>query len=180
MFHHSGKISRMPITNLHVKKFCEVTLFRPAFVSFLLSVMAMTGPSARPTLAQSSRPRSAPGIFVTGGPFRSEAAAKAFKLPPKEDLVNQIKDAWVKTAPPSLNIANTRLVVVGFTLKSDGTIAGDKVIVEKSSGDSAIDEAGVRAAAPFQKFPNNFEPSNIQLHVTFDDDTAHFPPQVAG
>ncbi|HEY6468081.1 MAG TPA: TonB family protein [Candidatus Acidoferrales bacterium] len=94
------------------------------------------------------------------------------------DLAKQIGDAWAKTAPPSLNIANTKRVAVGFTLKNDGTIAGDKVTVEESSGDPALDDAGVRAvraAAPFKTVARTFKAQEMQLHVTFDDDVAHSP-----
>lgn len=143
---------------------------------FWFSASAASGIFVPAIEAQSSTRRPMPSIVVMTGPTRTATDSKTFKL--LGDLGKQITVSWVKTAPPSLNIANTKRVVVELTLKKDGTIADDKVTLEKSSGDSALDDAGlraVRAAAPFKTSPRSFKTSKIELHVTFDDDVAHSP-----
>lgn len=157
------------------RRFREIRLPHRVIICFLWFAAAI-GVVAPPIHAQSPPERPVPAITVMAGPTRTTTDSETFKL--LGDLGKQINGAWAKTAPLSLNIANAKRVVVGFTLKNDGTIADDKVIVEKSSGDPALDDAGVRAVragAPFKISASNFKASKIELHVTFDDDVAHSP-----
>lgn len=84
--------------------------------------------------------------------------------------------------PPSTNKKKGK-VIVGFTLRRDGTL-DSPVSVAHSSGDPAIDTAAqlaITKAAPFSGLPANLTRPVVELHVTFAYDHPHAaaPPGAA-
>jgi TonB family protein len=155
---------------------CEKTHRVKNLIISIFCSAAVAGVIALAMSAQSPPERPRPAIYVMGEQARNALAPKSYKF--LSDMQEQITNVWIKNAPLSLNIANTKRVIIGLTLNRDGTIADHKTTVEQSSGDNAFDDAGleaVRAAAPFKVPASAFTGSKIQLHVVFDDDVLHAP-----
>lgn len=84
--------------------------------------------------------------------------------------------AWLNTIPPTAG-AEKGKIVIEFTIRPDGTLAGAPV-VERSSGDMLIDAAtreAIAKSAPFKALPAKYKRDAAHLRVTFAYDHAHVP-----
>lgn len=81
-----------------------------------------------------------------------------------------VKHKWMEKMPESAKFGDKGKVVVRFGVEKDGTLLGQAVTVEVSSGKKALDKAAIaaiRSAAPFEHLPESFNGPDVQLRCEF-------------
>jgi len=89
--------------------------------------------------------------------------------------------AWLG-AIPAAAVTEKGKVLVGFTVRADGTLEGAPV-VERSSGDASVDAAtreAIAKSAPFKALPEKYKKDAARLRVTFAYDHPRVPSNGGG
>lgn len=91
-------------------------------------------------------------------------------IPYLSTLVNSLGARFHAKIPKSAVVGEKGVVVVRVRIQKDGSLSDNSVTVESSSGKDEVDAAAlsvIRTAAPFQRLPQAFSGTYIDLQIRF-------------
>jgi len=139
-----------------------------AVLAFLVSGIVTASPNPRKQQGHLV-PQPESYVYPMGFKVLSPTQGIDF-IPYLSTLVNSLGASFHAKIPKSAVVGEKGVVVVRVRIQKDGSLSDNSVTVASSSGKDEVDAAAlsvIRTAAPFQRLPEVFSGTYIDLQIRF-------------